>query len=118
MQKRARLLPNPEHPVPDSARPNFYRPNDTAGGQLYWWTSPDIRFDVPSLTEPANTLANPDHIEFETCPVEVAKCPPGTLVDSTPQPGKPAKVYVQVANRGLQAASNVRVIVLWSDAGR
>jgi len=109
-------VPDPEHPIPDFGRPGFFKPNDTAAGQVYWWTSPDIRFDVPSTTPAANAIPNPDHIEFETCAIGAENCPPGTLIDSAPLAGKPARVHIQVSNRGFRAASNVRVIALWADA--
>ncbi|MGH9968306.1 MAG: WD40/YVTN/BNR-like repeat-containing protein [Pyrinomonadaceae bacterium] len=108
-------IPDPEHPIIDPARPIFYRPNDTAGGQVFWWTSPDIRFTVPS-TPTANRIAKPDHVEFESCPIETSSCPAGTIVDSPPIPGQPATVHLQVSNRGLKPASNVRVMALWADA--
>lgn len=109
-------VPDPEHPVPDPVRPGFYRPNDSIAGQVYWWTSPDIRFSVPSQGNPANSIPDPDHIEFETCPIDIADCPAGTIVDTAPVAGKAARVHIQVYNRGLRSASNVRVLALWADA--
>jgi len=108
-------IPDPEHPIPDAARPIFYRPNDTNGGQVFWWTSPDIRFTVSSAP-PANRIANPDHVEFESCPIEISNCPAGTIIDSPPAPAQPARVHMQVSNRGVKAASNVRVMALWTDS--
>jgi hypothetical protein len=109
-------LPDAEHPIPDPARPGFFKPNDTAAGRLYWWNSPDIRIDVPSLDPPANQIASADHVEFETCPIEIASCPPGVMKDSNPVKGRAARAYIQVSNRGIQPASNVRVVALWADA--
>jgi hypothetical protein len=109
-------LPDAEHPIPDPARPGFYKPNDTTAGRVYWWSSTDIRIDVPSLDPPANQFTTVDHVEFETCPVEIAPPPPGALMDSNPIQGRAAKAYIQVTNHGLQPASNVRVIALWADA--
>ena len=108
-------IPDPEHPIQDPVRPVFYRPNDTAGGQVFWWTSPDIRFSVMSAP-PGNRIPSPDHVEFESCPLETSNCPAGTIVDSPPIPGQPARVHLQVSNRGVRAASNVRVMALWTDA--
>jgi hypothetical protein len=59
---------NPENPIPDPARPNFYKPDDTSADQLYWWTSNDIRIDVPADDPAANQIAQADHVEMETCP--------------------------------------------------
>jgi photosystem II stability/assembly factor-like uncharacterized protein len=105
-------LPDPEHPVPDSARPGFYKP----GPPVHWWSSPDIRIDVPSLDKPANRLSAVDHVEFETAPLGIAPAPPGTMQDHNPVRGRLARVYVQVSNRGLQPGTNVRVLPLWTDA--
>jgi hypothetical protein len=107
---------DPEHPIPDAARPGFYKPDDTPGGQLYWWTSSDIRIDVPDADPPKNQIAVVDHVEFESCPVELAECPVGTLLDSQARRGRAARGYVQVSNRGLSTISNVRVIALYTDA--
>jgi hypothetical protein len=109
-------VPDAEHPIPDVAHPNFYKPNDTPAGEVYWWTSADIRIDVPDADPPANTIANADSVEVSSCPIEVSPCPSGTVLDSNPERGHSAKAYVQVANRGIQPASNVRVIALWADA--
>jgi hypothetical protein len=105
-------FPDPENPVADPARPGFFKP----GPAVYWWASSDIRIDVPSLDPPANTIASADHVEFESTPLHIAPALPGTLLDSDPQRGKPAKVYIQVANNGLQPATKVRVMALWADA--
>ena len=116
--------PDPEHPIPDGA---FYKPDDTEAGKVYWWSSTDIRIDVPLVDPEKNKISNialakvedrPDHVEFETCPLELAYgyCPPGTLWDSSPQSGVPARFYVQVINRGFMPASDVKVIALWTDA--
>jgi hypothetical protein len=109
--------PDPEHPIADPARPGFFKPNDTPGGSLYWWESTDIRIDVPSVDDPAHTIASADNFEFESCPIEVSTaCPAGTMMDNSPVRGQAANAYVQVNNRGLAAASNVRVVTLFADA--
>lgn len=107
-------IPDAEHPIPDPARPNFYKPDDSWGGRTYWWTSSDIRIDVPSVDPPANTIPSADHVEFEICPTAIAKCPAGTMIDSPPASGKISRVYVQVANRGVQPVTNTRVIAIWA----
>ena len=109
-------VPDPEHPVPDPARPGFYKPDDSSAGRLYWWTSSDIRVDVPALDPPKNSIDPADHVEVESCPVEISSCPTGTLLDSDPRQGDTARVYVQVTNRGLAPASNVKVTALFADA--
>jgi photosystem II stability/assembly factor-like uncharacterized protein len=109
-------LADPEHPITDPTHAGFYKPDDTPGGLLHWWNSTDIRIDVPSVDPPANQIPNADSVEMESCPIRISDCPPGTLMDSEPVPGKPAKVYIQVTNQGVRPASNVRVIALWTDA--
>jgi hypothetical protein len=107
-------IPDAEHPVPDPARPMFYKPDDSWGGRTYWWSSTDIRIDVPSADPPANQIGNADHVEFEICPTAISKCPAGTMIDSPPAAGKPARVYVQVANHGVQPVLNARAITIWT----
>ncbi|HJW92619.1 MAG TPA: hypothetical protein VJ901_03290 [Thermoanaerobaculia bacterium] len=107
-------IPDAEHPIPDPARPGFYKPDDTNGGRTYWWTSSDIRIDVPSNDPQQNTFNVVDSIEMQTCPTLIAKCPAGTMIDSPPEAAKMAHVYVQVANRGTQAVANTRVIAIWT----
>jgi hypothetical protein len=108
---------DPEHPVLDSSRSGgFYKPDNSSGGSLYWWDSTDVRIDDPSADCASNTIAQADNYEFETCPVEVASCAPGTMVDRSPQRGKTVNAYVQVNNRGLTPATNVRVIAMFADA--
>lgn len=107
-------IPDAEHPIPDPVRPQFYKPDDTWGGRTYWWTSGDIRVDVPSSAPYKNTIPSADHIEFEVCPTAIADCPAGTMVDAPPKSGKTARVYVQVQNRGVEPVANTRVIALWA----
>ena len=109
-------VPDPEHPIPDPARPGFYKPDDTNAGRVYWWQSADIRIDVPSAAPAKNQIANGDHVEIQTCPIHLADCPAGTIRDGDPQRGVPARVYANVSNAGLAAATNVRVIAMYADA--
>ncbi len=111
-----RDVPDPEHPIPDPERSGFYKPDDTPGGRLQWWTSTDIRIDVPAVDPPQNQLTAVDHVRFESCPPEVGKCPVDTLRDSPPSPGANARAYVQVSNRGTEKVRNVRVMLLYTDA--
>ncbi len=110
-------LPDPEHPILNKEHPPFYKPDDTPGGRLYWWTSTDIRTAVPALDPPQNRLATVDHVQFETCPIDAAKCPVDSLLDSAPQRGLDARTFVQVSNRGTVPIHDVRVIVLYTPAG-
>jgi photosystem II stability/assembly factor-like uncharacterized protein len=111
-----RDVPDPEHPIADPERAGFYKPDDTPGGRLQWWTSTDIRIDVPAVDPPQNQLTDVDHVRFESCPPEVGKCPVDTLRDSPPAPGSKARTYVQVQNRGTEKVRNVRVMLLYTDA--
>jgi hypothetical protein len=108
--------PDPEHPIVDSARPGFYKPDDTPAGRVYWWASDDIRIDVPAVDAVKNQLTAVDHVEFESCPSLIGDCPAGLMLDSNPRRGQPARAYVQITNRGLQPISQVRVIAMWTDA--
>lgn len=108
--------PDPEHPIPDPARSGFFKPDDTAAGRLYWWMSTDVRIDVPSAAAVANTIANADHVEAETCPIEMTSCPAGTIHDTNPVRGALANVYAQVNNPGTDPVQNTRMIALYADA--
>jgi photosystem II stability/assembly factor-like uncharacterized protein len=109
-------LPNPEFPIPDPARPGFYKPDDTTGGRVYFWESTDIRTTVPNSSCPAGSTDPVDHVEFESCPSNVASCPPWLLTDVDPVRGQLANVFMQVSNQGFTPASNVRVIAMYADA--
>jgi len=109
-------VPDPEHPIPDVARPGFFKPDDTDAGQLFWWSSTDVRIDVPSTAPVKNQIASADHVEVETCPIHLGDCPAGTIRDADPQRGRAARVYAQVNNMGLQPATSVRVTALFADA--
>lgn len=100
-----------ENPIFDDP---FYRPNDTLGGLAWWWKSRDIRIDVPGNAPYPNKIEDADSVEFESCPTPLAACLSGTMVDSSPEALKAARVYVQVTNRGVEPVLNTRVIVLWN----
>ena len=108
-------IPDAEHPISDFPS---YKPDDTIAGMASWWTSRDIRIDVPSKNPPANTIPNADSVEFELCPTAVAKCPPQSMLDSAPEASKEARVYVQVTNRGVEPVNKTRVIALWNNRRR
>ncbi|HKR63969.1 MAG TPA: hypothetical protein VJZ00_09580 [Thermoanaerobaculia bacterium] len=106
---------DPEHPIPDPANPPFYKAEDSPAGRLYWWSSSDVRIDVPLVDPHANQIGIADHVELETCPLLGVQCPSGTLLDSHPRRGKFARAYVQATNRGSEPVTNARVIALWTD---
>jgi hypothetical protein len=108
-------IPDPEHPIQDPVRPVFYRPNDTAGGQVFWWTSPDIRFSVMSAP-PGNRIPSPDHVEFESCPWRRPTALRELSSTLRRYRGSPQEFISKFSNRGVRAASNVRVMALWTDA--
>jgi len=122
-------LPDPEHPVETGVN-GFWAAD--AGSPVYWWSSTDIRLENPGLP-PAlagNRVPPPgvaamlapvpieaDAVEVETCPIQHADCPAGSMIDSPPMPGRRMRVHVQVANHGLRPAQNVRVMALWANSG-
>ncbi len=126
--------PDPEHPVVDSQRNatildatrfSFFKPNDDVGGRVYWWDSTDIRVDTPDAAPEKNQIDYADNYEFESCPIEVSECFPGTMVDSglqRPPPNDPSlpyydvNVYVQAIQLGLGEVPDVRAAVLVTDA--
>lgn len=109
-------VPDPEHPIPDPARPGFYKPDDTSAGRVFWWQSADVRIDVPTSAPVKNQIPNADHVEAQTCPIHLSDCPAGSIRDADPQRGQAARVYVNVSNMGLLSASNVRVTALFGNA--
>ncbi|HEU4886472.1 MAG TPA: hypothetical protein VFV49_01200, partial [Thermoanaerobaculia bacterium] len=106
--------PDAEHPIKDPSKPDFYKPDDTIGGKVYWYTSRDIRIDVPWAAPYQNQIENADHVEFELCPITAWPCEPGGMLDLPPMANKEARVYVQVTNRGLEPVTKTRVIALWT----
>lgn len=109
--------PDAEHPIKDLSKPGFYKPDDTIGGRVWWYTSRDIRIDVPSLAPHQNQIENADHVEFEICPITAWPCEAGGMLDLPPMAGKEARVYVQVTNGGLEPVNKTRVIALWTKSG-
>lgn len=110
---------DPEHPIVDVVLPagTFYKPDDTLPGKAWWWTSRDIRIDVPSNAPYKNQVADADSVELELCPTAVWNCPAGSIIDSPPEAFKEARVYVQVTNRGVEPVPEARVIALWNPSG-
>ncbi|HEX6084834.1 MAG TPA: hypothetical protein VF266_09940, partial [Thermoanaerobaculia bacterium] len=112
-------VPDAEHPIVDVVLPQgtFYKPDDTIAGKAWWWTSRDIRVDVPSKAPYKNKIESADSVEFELCPTSISNCPAGSIIDSPPQAFKDARVYVQVTNRGVEPVQKTRVIALWNNSG-
>jgi photosystem II stability/assembly factor-like uncharacterized protein len=91
-----RRIPAPsgvEHP---------FQPGET----IYWYQSVDIEVDSPDpmtgYQTPSGTI---DYIDFET------------ISHRNPFRGTTARVYVQVHNRGVNAATGVSVRAFWANAG-
>jgi hypothetical protein len=105
--------PDMEHPIQDPTKNGFFKPDDTLAGKAYWWTSRDIRVDVPANAPAKNQIGDADSVEFDSCPSTVFDCPPQTMIDASPEKLKDARVYVQVTNRGTEPVTNTRVIALW-----
>jgi hypothetical protein len=106
--------PDAEHPIPDPSKQGFFKPDDTIGGRVWWYTSRDIRIDVPWAAPHQNQIEDADHVEFELCPITAWPCEPGGMLDLPPMEKKEARVYVQVTNRGLEPVTKTRVIALWT----
>ena len=118
--------PDPEHPVSDPGRPaGFF---EQSPDLVHWWSSPDIRIEVPGRDPPRNQVPadRVDPVAMETCPIDATlcpagsmncpECPNGTLFDQDPHAGELARVWVQVTNRGARVARDLRVVALWADA--
>jgi photosystem II stability/assembly factor-like uncharacterized protein len=87
-------------PSPESSQlpfnPTIQHPfNPTIG--VYHWQSVDIKVDAPDPNF-QTTLPISDYVSFE-----------GMLIHRNPRPGLTNRFYVQVHNRGIMTATNVRV---------
>src|SRR5262249_46521677 len=88
----------------------------TTGQRVFWWQSPDIKVDISPFHTPA--LGDVDFAVFADDQsmrdngIEFAV----GLRDERPQRNRPARVYVQVHNRGIQDATNVAVKVFTTPA--
>jgi hypothetical protein len=96
-------------PTPSPVVANFSDPLQqvSLGDQLWWWMCADIKIDSPSAN--THTYQMPvsavDYLAFET-----------RLAHTNPQRATNNRVYVQIHNRGIQAAVNVTVKILYADA--
>jgi hypothetical protein len=77
------------------------------GDSLAWYMCADIKVDALEGSPPAYQMnvADVDYVAFES-----------KLGHRNPQRGQVNRVYVQVHNRGIQAASSVTVKILYADA--
>lgn len=77
------------------------------GDQVWWWQCGDVKIDALEGAVPAYQInvADVDFVAFES-----------KLAHRNPQRGNVNRVYVQVHNRGIQAATNVTVKILYADA--
>jgi photosystem II stability/assembly factor-like uncharacterized protein len=99
-----RFSPSPSGVVAGFEDPRQYV---NLGDPQYWWTCADIKVDalegvIPSYQYPVSAL---DYVAFES-----------QLQHRNAQRGRVNRVYVQVHNRGIQAAANVTVKAYFADA--
>jgi hypothetical protein len=80
--------------------------------ELYWWMCADVKIDAPEVppggTQPAYQYPNVsdvDYLVFES-----------KLQHRNPSRGNVSHVYVQIHNRGITSAQNVRVKILYHEA--
>ena len=90
-----RVQPTPSG-VPD--------PLSADGTLTFWWQSPDVKVDAP---QPNFQTPSPiaDYVAFEAA-----------IVHRTPRRGRLNRFYVQVHNRGINAATNVQVRAFFAAA--
>ena len=80
------------------------------GSSTFWFQCQDIKVDAPTFQRP--TLGE---IDFEIFRDDHGLMPAG-LLDENAVRGRTVRVYVQLHNRGRNAATNVAVIVFFADA--
>ena len=106
-------LPLDGHPGPAAATPALRSgrspaPRPRPGGP--WWECPDIKLEVPP--RPRDAPVEPVEFEDDRWPGTAGLPDPGGRVD----PGRPARVHVQVHHRGPGPLTGVRVRVLATPA--
>jgi hypothetical protein len=106
-------LPLDGHPGPGAATPALRTGRSPAarprpGGP--WWECPDIKLEVPP--RPRDAPVEPVEFEDDRWPGTGGLPDPGGRVD----PGRPARVHVQVHHRGPGPLAGVRVRVLAAPA--
>ena len=80
------------------------------GANTYWWQSADIKIDSPTFQRPAL-----NDIDFSIFEDDHGLVPAG-LIHENPTRGQTVRVYIQVHNRGRNAATNVAVKAFFTDA--
>jgi photosystem II stability/assembly factor-like uncharacterized protein len=97
-------------PTPSPVSATFADPlqHVAVGDALWWFMCADVKIDAPAPTTHTYQLpvAAVDYLAFET-----------KLAHRDPQRGVINRVYVQIHNRGIQAATDVVVKILYADAG-
>lgn len=103
LMSTARIIPTPSPVIASFADPLQHV---NVGDQLWWWQCADAKIDAPDASHNFQMpVANVDYVAYET-----------QLAHRDPQRGVMNRVYVQVHNRGIQAATNVTVKILYADA--
>lgn len=82
----------------------------SVGARTYWWQSTDVKVDAPGYV-----MSELGGVDFELFDDDHGIGAAG-LIHENPQPGKVARVYVQLHNRGSKPAANVAVKVFHADA--
>jgi hypothetical protein len=100
----ARRLPTPSPVIATYDEP---LQNVSLGDQLWWWMCADAKVDSPAPTTHTYQMpvAAVGYLAFETL-----------LAHRDPQRNVANRIYVQVHNRGIQAATNVTVKILYANA--
>ncbi|HEU4398531.1 MAG TPA: hypothetical protein VFU54_11945 [Actinomycetota bacterium] len=89
------------------------RPDPFGTGEAtWWWQSPDVKVEAPPDPERDPAAIGPDVFQDDHGVAATGLQDVGGRV----QPGRPARVWVQVHNRGAATASGVRVKVLAAPA--
>jgi photosystem II stability/assembly factor-like uncharacterized protein len=104
LMSTARVLPSP---APVIATYDDPLQAVSVGNQLWWWMCADIKVDVPAAVTHTFQLpvTSVDYLAFET-----------VLAHRDPQKTVTNRVYAQIHNRGIHAATNVTVKLLFCDA--
>lgn len=74
------------------------------GETIYWYQSVDIKVDTPDAAGYQTPTSTIDYIDFQT------------IEHRNPLRGATSRVYVQVHNRGVNAADSVAVRAFWANA--
>jgi photosystem II stability/assembly factor-like uncharacterized protein len=87
------------------------------GAQTFWWQCRDIKVDAPSFLRPSigdiDFEIFSDDQSLRANQIEFA----AGLANDNPQRNQTVRVYVQIHNRGIRAATNVAVKVFFAAGG-